>query len=323
MIKVIDVAYPILQVPGLNKQEAFLKDFGLVTTKKTSTELYMQGLGPHKFIHKTIKGKKKFIGSAFYAKSMNDLNKLSKTEDFSEVKKLKSPGGGFVVEALDPDGLKVEVIFGMKTKKFNKKDLVAEPFNSGGIGKETSPRKNQPRRVGKPRSSKIKKLGHLAINVNDPSVSFDWYNKHLGLIPSDKVELGKGSGIYVALFCRCDLGNKLTDHHSFLLQSNLSSDLKSGFNHCAYEVVEVDDIFLGHEVLKEKSYRHEWGIGRHFAGSQIFDYWRSPYGHVHEHQTDGDLFDNKVKPGVIDISEAAGMQWGPDITATFGNSEGV
>ena len=37
MIKVIDVAYPILQVPSLNKQEAFLKDFGLVTTKKTST----------------------------------------------------------------------------------------------------------------------------------------------------------------------------------------------------------------------------------------------------------------------------------------------
>ena len=37
MIKVIDVAYPILQVPSLNKQEAFLKDFGLVTTKKTNT----------------------------------------------------------------------------------------------------------------------------------------------------------------------------------------------------------------------------------------------------------------------------------------------
>ena len=44
MIKVIDVAYPILQVPSLNKQEAFLKDFGLVTTKKTSTELYMHCL---------------------------------------------------------------------------------------------------------------------------------------------------------------------------------------------------------------------------------------------------------------------------------------
>ena len=121
MIKVIDVAYPILQVPSLNKQEAFLKDFGLVTTKKTNTELYMQGLGPHKFIHKTIKGKKKFIGSAFYAKSIDDLNKLSKSKDFSEVKKLKSPGGGFMVEALDPDGLKVEVIFGMKTKSLIRK----------------------------------------------------------------------------------------------------------------------------------------------------------------------------------------------------------
>ncbi|GIS48701.1 MAG: hypothetical protein Ct9H90mP22_2890 [Gammaproteobacteria bacterium] len=161
----------------------------------------MQGLGPHKFIHKTIKGKKKFIGSAFYAKSINDLNKLSKSEDFSEVKKIKISWRRFVIEALDPDGLKVEVIFGMKTKKFNKKDLIAEPFNSGGIGKETSLRKNQPRRVGKPRSSKKKKLGHLAINVSDPSVSFDWYNKHLGLIPSEKWN-GKGSGIYVALFCR-------------------------------------------------------------------------------------------------------------------------
>ena len=115
-------------------------------------------------------------------------------------------------------------------------------IGKGAVENALRTRKNKPRRVGKPRSSKIKKLGHLAINVNDPSVSFDWYNKHLGLIPSDKVELGKGSGIYVALFCRCDLGNKLTDHHSFLLQSNLSSDLKSGFNHCAYEVVEVDDI---------------------------------------------------------------------------------
>ena len=65
MIKVIDVAYPILQVPSLNKQEAFLKDFGLVTTKKTNTELYMQGLGPHKFIHKTIKGKRNLLALLF------------------------------------------------------------------------------------------------------------------------------------------------------------------------------------------------------------------------------------------------------------------
>ena len=92
-----------MRVPSLNKQEAFLKDFGLVATKKTSTELYMQGLGPHKFIHKTLKKKNYRL---LYAKS-NDLNKLSKTEDFSDVK-LKSPGGVFVVEALDPDGLKVE-----------------------------------------------------------------------------------------------------------------------------------------------------------------------------------------------------------------------
>ena len=58
MIKVIDVAYPILQVPSLNKQEAFLKDFGLVTTKKTNTELYMQGLGRINLFIRRLKEKR-------------------------------------------------------------------------------------------------------------------------------------------------------------------------------------------------------------------------------------------------------------------------
>ena len=47
----------------------------------------------------------------------------------------------------------------------------------------------------------------------------------------------------------------------------------------------------GHDWLKEKGRRHEWGVGRHILGSQIFDYWRDPWGHTLEHWTDGDLLD--------------------------------
>jgi hypothetical protein len=38
---------------------------------------------------------------------------------------------------------------------------------------------------------------------------------------------------------------------------------------------------------------------------------------------DTDVFDNKKEPGITNVAEAQGMQWGPDITGTFGNDEGV
>ena len=70
----------------------------------------------------------------------------------------------------------------------------------------------------------------------------------------------------------------------------------TGLNHVSYEMVNIDDVFMGHEILKKEGYNHEWGVGRHYQGSQIFDYWRSPFNQVHEHETDGDVFDNTVPP---------------------------
>ena len=32
-------------------------------------------------------------------------------------------------------------------------------------------------------------------------------------------------------------------------------------------------------VLAARGYPHAWGVGRHILGSQIFDYWRDPFGH--------------------------------------------
>ena len=51
----------------------------------------------------------------------------------------------------------------------------------------------------------------------------------------------------------------------------------------------VDAVAMGGEYLKERGYDRIWGIGRHIQGSQIFDYWRDPWGNVVEHFTDSDL----------------------------------
>ena len=85
------------------------------------------------------------------------------------------------------------------------------------------------------------------------------------------------------------------------------------------------------EILKKEGYNSEWGIGRHYQGSQIFDYWRSPFDQVHEHETDGDVFDNTVPPNIVEVDkdgnpiepEMGPSQWGPALSPTFANDKGT
>ena len=75
----------------------------------------------------------------------------------------------------------------------------------------------------------------------------------------------------------------------------------------------------GHQVLEKSGRRHEWGVGRHILGSQIFDYWRDPWGHTVEHWTDGDLFNNETPPNVVGIDKLMGNQWGPEAPPSMGS----
>ncbi len=66
----------------------------------------------------------------------------------------------------------------------------------------------------------------------------------------------------------------------------------------------------GERVLREHGWEHAWGIGRHILGSQIFDYWRDPWGDKHEHYCDGDLFTADLPMGLHEVSREAMSQWG-------------
>ncbi len=332
IIKVDDVAYPILQVPDLDLQEKFLIDFGMTRVSRTDDMLYMRGDGPQAFIHVSTLGEKKFLGNAFYACSMKDLEKLAQTEGFSNVEEMTSPGGGFRTMSRDPDGIGVQVVFGIEPRTLDS-DLAAIEINVGGVDRENFRRINQAKRFTKGGYPHIKRYAHCGLNVTDLEASLAWYHDRLGIIASDLLKPGGDAGPLFGIFSRCDRGAKPADHHSiFFLPAQTQSNGNSGLNHVSFEMVNIDDVFMGHEILEKQGYEPEWGIGRHYSGSQIFDYWRSPFGQTHEHQTDGDVFDNTYPPQVVDIMlegdpknpEPGPSQWGPAINMeTFGDERGL
>ena len=332
IIKADDMAYAILQVPDLDQQEKFLIDFGMTRVARTDDTLYMRGDGPQAFIHVSKLGEKKFQGNAFYACSMGDLEELAKTESFSEVEEMTSPGGGFRTFATDPDGIGVQVVYGIENRELES-DLAAAEVNVGGVERENFRRFNQAKRFTKGAYPRIKRYAHCGLNVMDLEASLAWYHQHLGIIVSERLKPGGEGGPLIGIFSRCDRGGKPADHHSlFFLPAEVQSKGNPGMNHVSYEMVDIDDVFMGHEILDKQGYELEWGIGRHYQGSQIFDYWRSPFGHIHEHQTDGDVFDNTFLPQVADVMldgdpnnpEMGPSQWGPPINMeTFGDERGL
>jgi len=105
------------------------------------------------------------------------------------------------------------------------------------------------------------------------------------------------------------------DHHTLNFAS--IPGIPPKFHHVAFEVADFDDLMAGSHHLELQGYRHDWGVGRHILGSQVFDYWRDPWGHRIEHWTDGDLFDAHTPPNVVDLPSMLGHQWGPAAPADF------
>ena len=83
--------------------------------------------------------------------------------------------------------------------------------------------------------------------------------------------------------------------------------------HIAFEVEDINALFVGHEYLEEKGYKHSWDIGRHTRGGQIFDYWFDPYGHRIEHFHGGDLLDMDDATKVVPLKGILASQWGAQV----------
>ena len=299
MIKVQDLAYIRFGAPDLEAMEKFASAFGLVRTASDGDALYLRGTGPSPYCHVTERGAAGFRALGFEASSEADLAKATRIPGASAIEKIDGPGGGQRVRLSDPDGHAIELVHGRESLP-----VLSVP-TSKGVN-----RGSEQHRLGSVHRpplgpSSVKRLGHAVLKVADFPRSRDWYESNFGLISSDQIYLGDKGNVIMA-FMRCDRGDDYTDHHTL----GVAQIGEPGLEHAAFEVEDVDSLMVGNNHLAKAEYQHHAGVGRHVLGSQIFDYWQDPWGHVVEHYTDGDLLNSSTATGLSGPEVALGTLWG-------------
>lgn len=299
--KAKDLAYVRMQAPDLKVGEKFIRDFGLILSDQTDDTLYARGTDAPHHVYILHKGEPSCRGIAFHMHSLEDLEKLSREAAGGPVEKLDEPGGGYVVRLQDPHGLTVEAVFGMEELPVIDPGI-SVPMNVDG----------QKNRVGQfPNvnrgASTVKRIGHIVIETKGVEEAYLWYWKHFGILRTDKVL--QPSGADAMQFARLDKGLEYTDHHTVGFQFCL--DGTERLQHVSFEVQNFDDVMAGHDHLtRNKSYKHVWGVGRHRLGGQIYDYWKDPWGRIHEHWADSDLLNTEYE-ATVQGTDGGRDYWGP------------
>ncbi|WP_280246209.1 VOC family protein [Nocardia abscessus] len=165
-----------------------------------------------------------------------------------------------------------------------------------------------------PAPAHVLRLGHVVLETPAPRRSIHWYLDTLGLIVSDYNHLPhrRHDGPIMA-FLRCDRGAEPADHHSLAIVYSP----RATYNHSAYEVIDIDDVFAAGTYLSARGGRRVWGVGRHIQGSQVFDYWADPDGLLVEHYADGDVFDASVPTKYNDWKGTNHKIWGERPSAAY------
>jgi len=308
IIRVTDIAWIRLQSPDLDVAERYLTDFGLVRAERTSDRLYMRGTDAVRHIHITEKGDPRVLAIGYWARSEEDLHELAReAEGASPVEPLDEPGGGSRVRLAENNGLGIEVAWGVAGV-----DPLPVTTHTLNPGERKGARLDLLRVPARP--SQVKRIAHTVISTPRMNESIAWARRHLGVVASDDVHEEGDPDTLLGSFNRIDDGANYVDHHVLMYGRNDAS----GLNHVSFEVADIDDLMTGHDFLKSKyPDLHLWGIGRHTLGSQIFDYWKDPWGRLHEHWTDTDVLNDRHVYVNHPRRKGFRSQWGPQAPQAF------
>ena len=305
-IKVADIAYLRFGRRDLARAERYFLDFGLKVAARTDNAIYLRGVLPqHHCVIVEASRHDAFLALGLRAESADDLRKLAAAHS-THVEAIAEPGGGEVVRLSDPAGFRVEVVHGMQSlprldaRSPRVMNLPEQKLRRGAP---------QPAQVG---PADVFRLGHAVMQRQEFARNANWYVQTFGLIASDVLLLPETREPVLA-FLRCDRGDELTDHHTVVV----ALGPENGYEHAAFEVVDVDALGAGAEWLQQRGWTKAWGIGRHVLGSQLFSYHYDASGFTLEHYADGDVFDSRYPTGFHEASKAGLYLWGPDLPDHF------
>ncbi|WP_338892203.1 VOC family protein [Rhodococcus sovatensis] len=148
-----------------------------------------------------------------------------------------------------------------------------------------------------------RRLGHIVLGTTNFDTAYTFFTDGLGFKVSDIV---KGSGV----FLRCS-----TDHHNILVQRSPVQFM----HHSSWQVDDVDAIGRGAmDLLDGHPERHIWGLGRHYAGSNFFWYFKDPAGNFAEYHSDMDHIPEDALWTPEELEGARGLfRWGPPPPPSF------
>ena len=306
--RAVELAYLRWQKRDLEATERFWRDFGMHIVSRTADRVVARGTGPAPCIAVAEKGpRNRFVGPAFRMSDDTDFERYVQTLGAAWLAPGPLPGGGEGVELADPSGRSVWLLQGQATVDPLpvRAALTADTNNA-----QHAPRIN--RMVRAPiEPARVVRLGHVVLQTVDFAGMIDWYQRVLGIIPTDVQVLADGSPALA--FCRLNLGDQPADHHTVVIVGGIEEK----YEHSAYEVIDLDALGQGQQVLRAQGHRHMWGIGRHVLGSQLFDYWFDPDGFEYEHYTDGDLFTADFETAYSPLEFGSIWAWGPDAPASM------
>ena len=301
--RAVELSFLRWEKRDLRATERFWRDFGFRVVSTTADRVVARGAGAAPCIAIADKGThNRFLGAAFRMSDDTDLMRYAKEPDARWLRPGDIPGGGRGIELVDPSGRSVWLLQAQeRVEPLPMRDALVASTNTV----HASPRIN--RTVRTPiEPAQVVRLGHVVLQTIDFAAMAQWYMRVLGVIPTDVQYLADGSPNLA--FCRLDLGQEPADHHTLVLVGGIEDK----YEHSAYEVVDLDALGQGQQVLRAQGHRHVWGIGRHLLGSQLFDYWSDPDGFEHEHYTDGDLFTADHETEYSPLEFGGIWAWGAD-----------
>lgn len=306
--RAVSLAFLRWQKRQLDRTERFWRDFGFTLVEATPERLVARGTGTAPCIATAERGPDdRLLGTAFVMSDDTDLQAYVTQMQARPIAPQRIPGGGRGVELTDPSGRSVWLLQGQAAVAALPDREPLTPLTNTAAH---APRVNRTMRAPV-EAARVVRLGHVVFQTVDFAGLADWYLRVLGLIPTDVQYLADGSPNLA--FCRLDLRDAPADHHTVVFVGGIEEKLE----HSAYEVLDLDALGQGQQVLRAQGHQHVWGIGRHVLGSQLFDYWRDPEGFEYEHYTDGDLFTADVETHYSPLTFGSIWAWGQDAPASM------
>jgi catechol 2,3-dioxygenase-like lactoylglutathione lyase family enzyme len=269
-----------LSVPDVEKGAAFYRDFGLMPVAADNAVRIDAANGVAGFLHE---GPRKRLHHLTFVIDGGATAEFVSRLHAEGVERVDGDGVWF----RDPDGNLIQLAVLPKRSPASKSQMDVRICAAGERGAPDDAGEIRPRR-----------LGHVLLFSPDVLRQVAFYERVLGLRLSDR------SGEIVA-FMHSPHGS---DHH--ILAFGKSE--RPGFHHASFELDAIDKIGMAAMQMSEKGHREGWGFGRHYIGSNYFQYVRDPWGSFAEYFCDIDYIPAGCTWEPRDVPpERALFVWGP------------